>query len=225
MTGCLRANSQNARKPGCGEAAVSANAPTAICWSPPTDREAAATLPKAKDRSHSEWPPCFCAISQRHIFRAAAHRFLGRAGARLTDCSTSQALGSIQVLSRVDETSNIQILIDAKYVTKGVTHRWAGIRDLFPADRRAHWPHRCHQGQVTLGGRWPPAIKQNTIAFHHMLANSLADVLPYMNLEQKAKKERTGVSVAKMLALVQADVRAKNAESWLESSAMQCTSM
>ena len=38
-----------------------------------------------------------------------------------------------------------------------------------------------------------------------MLANSLADVvvLPYLNLERKAKKaERVGIGVAKRLALV-----------------------
>ena len=65
-------------------------------------------------------------------------------------------------------------------------------------------------------------VKQNKIAFHHMLANSLADVvaeeaakrlLPDLNLEQKAKRaERVGVSVAKRLALVQADTWAKHEE-------------
>ena len=55
-----------------------------------------------------------------------------------------------------------------------------------------------------------------------MLANSLADVvaekaatrlLPDMNLEQKAKwAERTGVSEAKRLALVQADIWTKRDE-------------
>ena len=49
----------------------------------------------------------------------------------------------------------------------------------------------------------PSVTKQNKIAFHHMLANSLADVvaeeaakrlLPDLNLERKAKKaERIGV--------------------------------
>ena len=68
-----------------------------------------------------------------------------------------------------------------------------------------------------VGG--PTAIKQNKIAFHHMLANSLADVvadeaakrlLPDMNLEHKVKHaERIRVSVAKRLPLVQADIWAK----------------
>ena len=64
-------------------------------------------------------------------------------------------------------------------------------------------------------------IKQNKIAFHHMLANSLAGavaeeaakrLLPDLNLERKAKwAERVGVGVAKRLALVQADIWAKSA--------------
>ena len=68
----------------------------------------------------------------------------------------------------------------------------------------------------------PSVIKQNKIAFHHLLANSLADVvaeeaakrlLPDLNLERKAKKaERIGVGVAKRLALVQADMWAKRNE-------------
>ena len=60
----------------------------------------------------------------------------------------------------------------------------------------------------------PSVIKQNKIAFHHMLENSLADVvaeeaakrlLPDLNLERKAKW-------AERLALVQADIRAKRSE-------------
>ena len=68
----------------------------------------------------------------------------------------------------------------------------------------------------------PSVIKQNRIAFHHMLANSLADVvaeeaakrlLPDLNLERKAKwTEHVGVGVAKRLALVQADIWAKRSE-------------
>ena len=54
----------------------------------------------------------------------------------------------------------------------------------------------------------PLVIKQNKIAFHHMLANSLADVvaeeakrlLPDLNLERKAKwAERVGVGCGKMI--------------------------
>ena len=65
----------------------------------------------------------------------------------------------------------------------------------------------------------PSVITQNKIGFHHMLANSLSDVvaeeaatrlLHDLKLECKAKKtERVGIGVAKRLALVQADIWAK----------------
>ena len=65
----------------------------------------------------------------------------------------------------------------------------------------------------------PSVITQNKIGLHHMLANSLEDVvaeegakhlLPDLKLERKAKKaERVGIGVAKRLALVQADIWAK----------------
>ena len=64
--------------------------------------------------------------------------------------------------------------------------------------------------------RGPSVITQNEIGFHHMLVNSLADgvaeeaakrLLPDLNLQRKAKKaERNGIGVAKLLALVQADI-------------------
>ena len=94
--------------------------------------------------------------------------------------------------------------------------------DPSPVDRRAQWLQRCHQGQVTLGGRWPIVVKQNKIDFHHTLANTLADVVaeeaaerlqPDMNLERKPERaERIGVGMAKRLALVQADIWAKRGE-------------
>ena len=65
----------------------------------------------------------------------------------------------------------------------------------------------------------PSVIMQSKIGFHHMLGNSLADVvaeeaakrlLPDLNVDRKAKKaERIGIGVAKRLALVQADIWAK----------------
>ena len=65
----------------------------------------------------------------------------------------------------------------------------------------------------------PSVITQNKVGFHHMLANSLADVVAEeaakrllldLNLERKAKKaELVGIGVAKRLALVQADIWAK----------------
>ena len=57
--------------------------------------------------------------------------------------------GTIQVLSRLNEKTHIQLPIDAMYVTKGVTHRSEVAQgpngdfllDLFPIDRRTHWQH------------------------------------------------------------------------------------
>ena len=113
--------------------------------------------------------------------------------------------GAIQVLSRVDEKTNIQIPIDAKYVTRGITHRG----DLVQGPNGDLWSifFQLTKGRsgVTdvikvkshLEDMGPSVIKQNKIAFHHMLANSLADVvaeeaakrlLPDLNLERQAKR-------------------------------------
>ena len=116
--------------------------------------------------------------------------------------------GAIQALSRIDVKTTIQLPIDAKYVTKGVTQRdeleYGPTGDLvnsFSIERRAQWQNRSHQGQVTLGGCWPISDPARQLVFHHMLANSLADVvaeeaakslLPDMTFDQKA--ERAGVS-------------------------------
>ena len=62
----------------------------------------------------------FSARSHRVIFRSAAHRVLGRSGARQT-VPRAELWGASQALGRVDEKTNIQLSIDAKYVTKGVT--------------------------------------------------------------------------------------------------------
>ena len=138
--------------------------------------------------------------------------------------------GAIQILSKVDGKSNIQIPIDAKYVTRCIAHRG----DLVQGPNGDLWSILFqlideHSGVTDfikvkshLEDAGPSAIKQNKIAFHHMLANSLADVvaeeaakrlLPDLNLERKAKwAERVGFGVAKRLALVQADIWAKRSE-------------
>ena len=82
----------------------------------------------------------------------------------------------------------------------------SGVTDVIKV--KSHW-----------GDVGPSVITQNKIGFHHMLANSLADVvaeeaakrlLPDLNLERNAKKaERIGIGVAKRLALVQEDMWAK----------------
>ena len=112
----------------------------------------------------------------------------------------------------------------AKYVTKGVAQRselesgpngdlWS---ILFRCIARRSGKTDVIKVKLHLEDDSPSFIKQNKIAFHQMLANSLADVvaeeaatrlLPDMNLEQKSKyAERTGVSVEKRLDLVHADI-------------------
>ena len=132
--------------------------------------------------------------------------------------------GAMQILSRIDEKSNIQIPIDAKYVTRSIAHR----SDLEQGPQGDLWSILFHlidersgvadviKVKSHLEDEGPSVIKQNKIGFHQRLANSLADVvaeeaaerlLPDLNLERKAKKaERVGIGVAKRLALVQADI-------------------
>ena len=137
---------------------------------------------------------------------------------------------AIQILSKVDGKSNIQIAIDAKDVMRGIAHRgdlvqgpngdlWSILFQLI--DERSGVTDFI-KVKSHLEDAGPSVIKQNRIAFHHMLAKSLEDVvaeeaakrlLPDLNLERKAKwAERVGVGVAKRLALVQADIWAKRNE-------------
>ena len=89
------------------------------------------------------------------------------------------------VLSRVDETTNIQIPIDAKHVTKSITHKgvleqgangdlWSILVQLIDgrSDNTDVIKVKSHMEHVG-----PSVIKQNKIACHHMFANSLADVV------------------------------------------------
>ena len=128
--------------------------------------------------------------------------------------------GAIQVLSRIDENSNIQIPIDAKYVTRGIAHRGDLVQgpdgDLWSILFQLIDERSGVTDFIKVKSHLEDAGKQDKIAFHHMLANFLEDVvaeeaakrlLPDLNLERKAKwAERVGVGVAKRLALEQADV-------------------
>ena len=121
--------------------------------------------------------------------------------------------GTIQIFSRVGEKSNIQIPIDAKYVTSGIMHRgdleqgpsgdlWSIFFQLIDGRSGVTDVLKVKSHLEDVG---PPVITQNKIGFHHMLANSLADVvaevaakrlLADLNLERKAKKaERIGIGV------------------------------
>ena len=114
--------------------------------------------------------------------------------------------GAIQILSRIDEKSNIQIPVYAKYVTRSFAHRG----DLEQGSNGDLWSILFQlideRGGVTevikvkshLEDESPSVITQSKIGFHHMLANSLADVvaeeaakrlLSYLNLERKAKRQ------------------------------------
>ena len=138
--------------------------------------------------------------------------------------------GAIQILSRVDGKTNIQIPIDAKYVTRGIAHRGGLVQGpnedlwsiLFQLIDERSGVTDFIKVKSHLEDAGPSVIKQNKIAFHRMLVNSLADVvaeeaakrlLPDLNLERKAKwAERVGVGVAKRLAFVQADICDKRSE-------------
>ena len=109
-------------------------------------------------------------------------------------------------LSRVDEQSNVQIPTDVKYVTRSIMHRvilatrtkWRLVVSLVPADRRARWEVTdAIKVKSHLEDVGPSVIMQSKIGFHHMRANSLADVvaeeaakrlLSDLNLDREAKK-------------------------------------
>ena len=96
------------------------------------------------------------------------------------------------------------------------------VVDPFPADRRAQRGHRCYQGKVAFGRRWPGhQTKQDRFPPHACKlpgrrggrGSGKTPCYPILNLERTAKKaERIGVGVAKRLALVQADIWAKRSE-------------
>ena len=123
----------------------------------------------------------------------------------------AERLGAIQALIRVDVKTTIQLPIDAKYVTKGVTQRdeleYGPTGDLvnsFSIERRAQWQNRSHQGQVTLGGCWPISDPARRLLFitcwRTLWRTTLSEeaaksLLPDMTFDQKAERaERTGVS-------------------------------
>ena len=157
------------------------------------------------------------AATKRHIRPVATYWFLGRPGAKQTDGSKSRSMGSHpnpQPCRREVEHPNSD---------------WCEIRDeghhgdlwsiLFQLIDERSGVTDVIKVKSHLGDVGPSVITQNKIGFHHMLANSLADVvaeeaakrlLPDLNLERNAKKaERIGIGVAKRLALVQADIWAK----------------
>ena len=90
--------------------------------------------------------------------------------------------GAIQILSRVDGKTNIQIPIDARYLTRGIKHRgdleqgpngdlWSILFQLIDGRSGVTDVIKVKSHLEDAG---PSVIKQNKIAFHHMLANSLS---------------------------------------------------
>ena len=137
----------------------------------------------------------------------------------------AECWGAIQALSRVDVKTKIHLPMDAKHVAKGVTQRddieygpngdpWSILFRLIDGRSGKTEVIKVKSHKENVG---PSAIQQDKIAFHHMRGEipwrmswprRQRNVLqPDMNFDQKAKRaERTGVSVAKRLALVQADI-------------------
>ena len=105
-------------------------------------------------------------VLSRTTFEVQTHRFLGLSGARQTLFLGRNAGEPFKHSVRVDVKTTIQLPIDAKYVTKGVTQNTG----------------RSGKTEVI---NIPSAIQQDKIAFHHMLANSLADVVA----EEAAKRQ------------------------------------
>ena len=63
-------------------------------------------------------------------FKLLLTGFLGRQVPGRQTVPGAELWGAVQVLSRVDETTNIQIPIDAKYVTRGIcTQKWIWSKD------------------------------------------------------------------------------------------------
>ena len=168
---------------------------------------------------------------QRHILHSAAHWLLGMSGARQADGSTGRTLGShpnSQQSRWEDEHPNFDRCVIRD--ERGIAHRGALEQGPNGDLRSILFQLIDERSGVTdfikvkshLEDAGPSIIKQNKIAFHHMLANSVADVvaeeaakrmLPDLNLERKVKRaERIGVGVAKRLVLVQADIWAKRSE-------------
>ena len=99
--------------------------------------------------------------------------------------------GANQILSKVDGKSNIQIPIDAKYVTRGIAHR----------------------GDLVQG---PKVLFQLIDERCDVVAEEAAKrLLPDLNLERKAKwAERVGVGVAKRLAFGASGHLGQEKRSW-----------
>ena len=230
VTGCLRASPRNALRSRCGKVPISAHAPKTMCCSPRMDQRRSRKTPQTMRQVAFAVATFDMHVGNDTSFTLQQTGYLGGQVPGTQTVPRAELWGAIQILCKVDGKSNIQIPIDAKYVTRGIAHRC----DLVQGPNGDLWSIFFHlidecsgvtdliKVKSHLEDAGPSVIKQNKIAFHHMLANSLADVvaeeaakrlLPDLNLERKAKwAERVGFGVAKRMALVQADIWAKRSE-------------
>ena len=138
--------------------------------------------------------------------------------------------GAIQTLLRVDSWVDIDLGIDAAYVTKGVTNRrslesslngdlWSLLFGLI--DERTVSTN-IFKVDSHLEEKGPKVIQNRDIRFDHLVGNALADEVagaaaekfkPNMNQLSKAKwSEILGFTVAKRLAIIQADIWANKSQ-------------
>ena len=188
----------------CGKVSISAHAPVTICCSPRTDQGEVGRPPKTLRQVAFGVATFDMHIGNDTSFTLQQTGYLGGQVPRQADGSTNRTLGSY---------TNSQ---QSRWVDEHPNSDWREIRE------RGGLAHRGDLVQGPNGDLWsilfqlidersgvtdfikvkspledagPSVIKQNKIAFHHMLANSLAGVVAEdLNLERKAKwAERVGV--------------------------------
>ena len=130
------------------------------------------------------------ALQQRHLLHSAAYWLSGRSGAGKQTFPRAELWGAIQILSKVDGKTNIQIPIDAKYVTRGIAHRG----DLVQGPNGDLWSILFQLIDERSGVTDFIKVKSADV----VAEEGAKRLLPDLNLERKAKwAERVGVGVAK----------------------------
>ena len=205
MTGYLRANSRNVRRSESGESSGSKESARDNVLVASDGSGGSRETPKSVRQVAFGVATFSMQILSDTSFKLLRTGFLGGQVPGRQTVLRAELLGPIQILSRFDETTNIQIPIDAKYVTRGIGHSgdleqgpngelWSILFQL--TDERSGVTDVI-KVKSHLEDEGPSIITQNKIGFHHVLANSLAVVLaeeaaerllPDLNLERKAKK-------------------------------------
>ena len=169
--GYLRASSQNARRSECGKAVVSKSMPGGSRETPKSVRQVAFGVATFSLQPLSDTS-----------FKLLRTGFLGAQVPGKQTVPRAELWGAIQILSRIDEKSNIQIPIDAKYVTRGIVHRCdleqgpnGDLWSIFQLIDERSGVTDVIKVKSHLEDVGPSVITQNKIGCHHMLANSLAE--------------------------------------------------